>query len=660
MRLQQRLLFFTSILLLFALVPTIFGLTWLTRQSLLKHSTESATQIAQMLAHSIAHLKQIVPEVEQHISEQMITQATILSYYVAAAERQGLDTEAITQQLKQIVQKTVLDEIWITDEHGHAYLHNIDGIDFTFSPLAKEQPQAHEFWHLLTGEQPAVIQQARKRDVDKEMYKYVGVQGVDKPRIVEVGYHISFLQALERQLGIQSLVEQLIQDGHVSGIWIINNDKSLLISEVTENIDIAQLDINKEIKHIYEMMDSQQPIRIKHQLTDDYLKLVTPLINNDSGEKLGTALIYLPMDEMSAALKQEWRLAISITAIALLIGFITVYALSIFLTRPVLELQQAVKNLAHEKWDTPLPVDRSDEMGDLARMFKSMAFELKTVFEELESRVQERTMELEAANEEISTLNEQLQADNVRMSMELDVTRRLQSMLLPHEEELQAVKGLDIAGFMQPAAEVGGDYYDVLQANEHVKIAIGDVTGHGLESGVLMLMVQTAVRTLLLNDEKDALKFINTLNKVIYENVQRMRSDRNLSLMLLDYEAEYLYVTGQHEEILIFRANGTIERIDTIDLGFPIGLEPDITHLAYGVRIQLEIDDVVILYTDGITEAENKNKTLYGIERLCDVVKNCTHCSAEEIRQMVIKDVLRHIGSHRIYDDITLLVLKRE
>ncbi|MBE9040619.1 response regulator, partial [Oscillatoriales cyanobacterium LEGE 11467] len=94
-----------------------------------------------------------------------------------------------------------------------------------------------------------------------------------------------------------------------------------------------------------------------------------------------------------------------------------------------------------------------------------------------------------------------LRAENIRLSTELEITRKLQQMLLPERGELDRIEGLDISGYMEPAEDVGGDYYDVLERDGRVKIGIGDVTGHGLESGVLMIMVQTAVRTLLQNDE---------------------------------------------------------------------------------------------------------------------------------------------------------------
>jgi ammonium transporter len=264
------------------------------------------------------------------------------------------------------------------------------------------------------------------------------------------------------------------------------------------------------------------------------------------------------------------------------------------------------------------------------------------------------------ANQEIKTLNLRLQAENQRLGAEVDVTRRLQQMLLPREEELQNVAGLDIAGFMEPATEVGGDYYDVLTYGDRVKIGIGDVVGHGLESGVLTLMLQTAVRTLLENNETDPQQFMTVLNRTLHNNLQRMNSDRNVTLCLLDYCEGQLLVSGQHEELIIVRSTGEVERIDTIDLGFPIGMVADIAEFVSHLSVQLRSNDVVVLYTDGITEAENSLGELYGIERLCEVVRRHHQHSASEIRSVVIDEVQSYIGNGTVYDDITLLILKQK
>lgn len=300
---------------------------------------------------------------------------------------------------------------------------------------------------------------------------------------------------------------------------------------------------------------------------------------------------------------------------------------------------------------------------ELLRILSSQAaisIENALLYQTLEQKVEERTAQLAQANTEILKLNERLKEDNLRMSAELDITRELQQMILPKESELQQIPGLDIAGFMEPATEVGGDYYDVLNQHGRVKIGIGDVTGHGLESGVVMIMAQTAVRALLANNETDPVRFLSAVNQTIYGNVQRMNAEKMLSLALLDYQDGTVRISGQHEEVILIRADGSLELIDTMELGFPIGLESDVADFISELEIVLNPGDGIVLYTDGITEAENPEKELYGLERLCDVVRQNYNLSATEMQQNIIADVRRYIGTQEVFDDITLVVLKQK
>ncbi len=290
----------------------------------------------------------------------------------------------------------------------------------------------------------------------------------------------------------------------------------------------------------------------------------------------------------------------------------------------------------------------------------AISIENARLYQTLEEKVQQRTAQLAEANQEISALNNKLKAENIRLSAELEVTKRLQQMILPKQSELDQIKGLEIAGYMQPADEVGGDYYDVLTQNDQVKISIGDVTGHGLESGVLMIMAQTAVRTLQQMNETDPVKFLDVLNRTLYANIERIDSSKNMTLALLDYQDSNLTLSGQHEEIIVVRTDGNIERIDTMELGFPLGLEEDISGFISQVQVHLNPGDIVVLYTDGITEAININRVYYGIERLCQVAKENRHKTVEEIRQAVIDDVRQHIDKQKVFDDITLVVLKQK
>jgi len=161
-------------------------------------------------------------------------------------------------------------------------------------------------------------------------------------------------------------------------------------------------------------------------------------------------------------------------------------------------------------------------------------------------------------------------------------------------------------------------------------------------------------------NETDPVKFLDVLNRTLYANIERIDSSKNMTLVLLDYQDSNFTISGQHEEIIVVRTDGNIERIDTIELGFPLGLEEDIADFVSQVQVHLNPGDVVVLYTDGITEAVNINKVYYGIERLCQVTKENRHKTAEEIRQAVIDHLLQHIDKHKVFDDITLVVLKQK
>ncbi|MDM8565647.1 AAA family ATPase [Candidatus Halobeggiatoa sp. HSG11] len=310
-----------------------------------------------------------------------------------------------------------------------------------------------------------------------------------------------------------------------------------------------------------------------------------------------------------------------------------------------------------------------DRLKILEMLSSQVAISLENalLYHTLEEKVEQRTEQLATANQkitkahqEIMLLNELLEEENVRMGTELDVAKQLQHMVLPKEAELQQIDNLDIAGFMEPAEEVGGDYYEVLNHDGNIKIGIGDVTGHGLESGVLMLMVQTTVRALLLAGIDNPEQFLNIINRTIYHNAKRMETDKNLSLSLLDYQNGTLQLTGQHEEVLLVRKNGEIELIDTLKLGFSVGILDDITKFTSHQEISLKPGDGIVLYTDGITEAQNIEEEQYGQERLCDVVGKSWSGGSLEVQQAVIADVKDYIGEQKVIDDITLLVLKQK
>ncbi|MEZ4449441.1 MAG: SpoIIE family protein phosphatase [Nannocystaceae bacterium] len=373
--------------------------------------------------------------------------------------------------------------------------------------------------------------------------------------------------------------------------------------------------------------------------------------------------VYVALHAAEASVAESSRgvllAQIMITILTLAVVMFGVILVSRRITKSLVDLARSARRIAKKDYDVSVEIDSDDEIGELGQAFGQMVGEIKEYTRNLEGLVEQRTAQLKAANREIVALNERLKAENLRMGAELDVARRLQMMVLPATSELEAVSELDIAGFMRPADEVGGDYYDVLRGARTLKIGIGDVTGHGLESGVLMLMVQTAIRTLIASEEGDPRRFLDIVNRVICANITRIGVDRTLTLSLLDYQGGVLTLAGQHEEVIIVRAGGEVERIDTMDLGLPIGLEPDIGDFIDLKEIRLGPGDVVALYTDGITEAEDMSGERYEMDRLCAVLERARGGTADEIRDAVIADVMGHIGDNKILDDITTVILKR-
>ena len=341
--------------------------------------------------------------------------------------------------------------------------------------------------------------------------------------------------------------------------------------------------------------------------------------------------------------------AIKTFLVSLFILFIVQY----LITRHLGKMASYARQLDLEHLHVPLNLtrknkNRKDELEQVVNAINDMR---ETLIEDIRKR------------KEAEETKQKLQLENEHLKTELEVTRRLQQMILPKEQELSEIPNLAIAGFMESADEVGGDYYDVLQQNDRFLIGIGDVTGHGLESGMLMLMAQAGIRTLWEHEETDMVKFFNSLNRMLYKNAQeRLEVDKNLTLSLLEYQPTptggVLRISGRHEDILIVRA-GQLERINTGDLGFQVGFVDDIAELVKQIEVPLTAGDVVVLYTDGITEAENPQRQEYGIKRLSEVVVQNWQRPVKEIRQAVIADVRQHIGQQKVFDDMTLVVLKQ-
>ncbi|MBX4919419.1 SpoIIE family protein phosphatase [Rhizobium bangladeshense] len=370
------------------------------------------------------------------------------------------------------------------------------------------------------------------------------------------------------------------------------------------------------------------------------------------------ASLYAAQAKISEATNRIVIYQILAILISLLVVAIAVFAASKRITSGISALAGAAKRIQAQDYSVRVAITSKDEVGAAGEAFNRMAEQISYHTENLEQLVEERTAQIEDQKEEISALNAQLERENRRLGTELAVAERIQLMVLPLQQELEEFQDIEIAAYMRPAEEVGGDYYDVLKSGKRLKIGIGDVTGHGLESGVLMLMVQSVARALQEAGNSDAVKFLANLNSALFKNIVRTKIDKHLTLAFLDYDGKELILSGQHEEVVIIRSNGEIQRIDTMDLGIPIGLEADISAFIKTREIAFEKGDLILLHTDGVTEAENDAGELFGIERLCNEALRLKGQSADKVVSGIVATLMQFIGSQKIYDDITLLAVR--
>ncbi|MGW9947460.1 sigma-B regulation protein RsbU (phosphoserine phosphatase) [Rhizobium leguminosarum] len=462
----------------------------------------------------------------------------------------------------------------------------------------------------------------------------------------------------EKTLGLRSASD-------ASGTGVTGLERSLKGSSQPAIAKLA-LDREQGIQHLLLQQDGNQVpyIFIVKKLPATNLWLSGPV--RQEAMSLGVvvpereieASLYAAQAKISDATNRIVLYQILAILMSLLIVTIAVFAASKRITGGISALADAARRIQAKDYSVRVAIASKDEVGEAGEAFNRMAEQISYHTENLEQLVEERTAQIEDAKEEISTLNAQLQRENRRLGTELAVAERIQLMVLPLHQELEEFQALEIAAYMRPAEEVGGDYYDVLKSGNRLKIGIGDVTGHGLESGVLMLMVQSVARALQEAGNTDAVKFLTDLNSALFKNIVRTKIDKHLTLAFLDYDGKEMILSGQHEEVVIVRANGKVERIDTMDLGIPIGLEADISAFIKTREIAFEKGDVILLHTDGVTEAENDAGELFGIERLCREALRLKDQSAEKVVSGIVATLMLFIGSQKIYDDITLLAVR--
>jgi serine phosphatase RsbU (regulator of sigma subunit) len=342
-----------------------------------------------------------------------------------------------------------------------------------------------------------------------------------------------------------------------------------------------------------------------------------------------------------------------VTAIVVGFGAITLFAVLCAIlianafTRPIVEMSSVVREVGEHgsvQQAGRIPQYQQDEIGVLVGLTNEMMARLERTESALEKSVADTRASLER---EMSTRS--------KIEHELAVAQRIQTSILPQHWD---VAELEIAASMVTATQVGGDYYDILPREKVAWIAIGDVSGHGVSAGMIMLMLQSITATLVdALPHASARDLVVAINRTLFTNVRhRLQARDFVTFTLLRYEAGVVKFAGAHEDIIVWRAKtGTCERVATP--GPWLGASADLSRVTVENELSLEPDDLLVLYTDGITEALDDKKQQFGIDRLCSTIEALAKEGVAKLVPGVIEAALAWCAKQE--DDMSIVVARR-
>lgn len=321
-----------------------------------------------------------------------------------------------------------------------------------------------------------------------------------------------------------------------------------------------------------------------------------------------------------------------LSILGIVIG-IYIISLGLFLkyvSYPLEKVAEQILALLTGKIFQKVSPERNDEIGVISHFFNTVTERITDLSDDIES--------------------------GKRMSSELELAAKIQNDILPKVSP-ENIVGLDIVAASKASSEVGGDCFDFINKDDETLIYIGDVTGHGVPAGLVMMLVSASIR-ILASEKLGSKEIIAKTNKVLKEKIS---SNHFMSLVMLNWNnisQKMSFIGAGHEYILHYSAtNKVVKRIKSG--GIALKMIPDINKLLKSQDIDFKDGDVILLYTDGITEARNHQGQMYEIERLENSLLKNAHRQAADMFEHITDEFASFLGKkHHQEDDITMIVIK--
>jgi len=344
-----------------------------------------------------------------------------------------------------------------------------------------------------------------------------------------------------------------------------------------------------------------------------------------------STLMLVDETEASGRIDRLRAILLGLFVVVMVVGAILAFYSLRQASRPLTDVAQSMVKVAGGDLSTRVRAEYTGELGALVSSFNTMVQEVERSRGELK-----RTEALRR---------------------EVEIAHRIQTAILPVSP---AAPGFEIAARMRPADDVGGDLYDILTFEDELWVLVGDVSGHGINSGLVMMMAQAAAYAAIAEDPHCApASVITAVNRLLHENVRRrMRRDDYMTLMAARHVGDGRFLAaGAHQPIFVARGGGVVEVVDSA--GPWVGIAPSVEPPPVAqYEFRLAPGELVCFLTDGILEAKNGGHDLFGEERVKAVLAGTEVPGAGNALVRLFEAVEHH--SPVPEDDMTAVVLRRE
>jgi sigma-B regulation protein RsbU (phosphoserine phosphatase) len=354
----------------------------------------------------------------------------------------------------------------------------------------------------------------------------------------------------------------------------------------------------------------------------------------DVYQRISTLSTALPLGQvLLVALAFIGVLFLTIQLVALVSGFV----LARQITGAVHDLFTGTEHLRNRDFTYHIPVRARDQLGELAESFNVMTGEITTLIRE--------------------------NAEKARMEQEMLAAREIQQKLLPSGP--MSVPGLAVTAFCEPAREVAGDYFDFLHISPtKLGVLIADVSGKGLPAGLYMAQLKVLVQSLARTHPSPS-EFLKAVNRVVADNIDS-KSFITMSYGVIDLDAKQMsFARAGHCPLIRVpgAAPAGLRRSELIAPdGLVLGLKIDDGAIFDGmieeVSVPLCPGDLIVFYTDGISETMNETFDCYGEPRLAKVLEQYSHLPFDQLRSFIFADLRAFAGQADQHDDMTMILLK--